>query len=256
MFNPHSAWRDSTPWTSLFSQIVLMAIASVLYFAVRALTQDQAALAFANAEAIVRLEEALGLDLESAAQSLILDSSWLVTFFNWVYMWLHWPLLLATLFYSFFRARFEYVLFRDAVIVSGLIGLFFFAFYPVAPPRLFDTSLFFDSVAELSNSYKYLQPKNVVNQFAALPSFHVGWNILAGFTIFRTAKHWPIKAFAIASPILMMMSVVLTANHWVIDVFAGSAIAFTALGTAWLLRRRATSSATSSGRLASTSGSR
>lgn len=238
MFNPHAAWRDTTPWTSLFSQVVLMAIASALYFVVRGLTKDQAALAFANAEAIVSFEAALGLDLEASAQAIILDRSWMVTFFNWVYMWLHWPVLLGTLLYSFFRARFEYVLFRDAIIVSGLIGLGFFALYPVAPPRLFDTAMFFDSVAELSTSYKYLQPKNVVNQFAALPSFHVGWNILAGFTIYRTARHRLIKAFGIISPALMTMSVVVTANHWVVDVFAGSGIAFTALATACWLRRR------------------
>jgi len=242
MLNPDRAWRDSTPWTSAFSQVVLIAIASVLYFLVRGLTKDQAAVAFQNARTIVEFEESLRLDLEVRAQALILDSDWLIAFFNWVYMFLHWPLIIAALGYTFLRNRPIYVLYRDAIMVSGLIGLLFFAFFPVAPPRLFDTSVFFDSVAELSQTYKILQPKSIVNQFAALPSFHVGWNILAGYALLCSASRWSVRLFAVLSPALMTLAVVFTANHWVVDVFAGSAIALVALTAARCLRRRTQSS--------------
>jgi len=238
MFNPHRAWRDSTPWTSAFSQFVLIAIASLLYFLVRGLTKDQAAVAFQNARTIVEFEESLRLDLEAQAQALILDSDWLIAFFNWVYMFLHWPLIIAALGYTFLRERTVYVHYRDAIMVSGLIGLAFFAFFPVAPPRLFDTSLFFDSVAELSQTYKFLQPKSIVNQFAALPSFHVGWNILAGYALFCSARHRSVRLFAVISPTLMTLAVVFTANHWVVDVFAGTAIALVSLCTARAIRNR------------------
>lgn len=238
MFNPDRAWRNSTPWTSAFSQLVLIATASLLYFGVRGFTQEQASLAFQNARSIVQFERSIGLNFEPVAQSLILDNDWLITFFNWVYIYLHWPVIVAALVYTFLRQRHEYVLYRDAIMVSGLIGLFFFAFFPVAPPRLFDTSIFFDSVAELSTSYKILQPKGIVNQFAALPSFHVGWNMLAGIALFRSANARLVRVFSVVSPSLMVLAVVLTANHWVVDVFAGTCIAMVGLSVAWLIRRR------------------
>lgn len=234
MLHPDAAWRGHTPWTSLASQVVLFAAASALYWVVRNVTADQAVEAFSNASAIVAFEVSIGIAWEAAAQGMILDIPPVITAFNWVYMWLHWPVILFALFWTFYRDRTGYVLFRNAIIVSGLIGLVFFAFFPVAPPRLHDPSSFFDSLEELSISYKYLQPKSVVNQYAALPSFHVGWNLLSGYALYRSTRSVALRAFSVISPVLMTLAVVLTANHWVVDIFAGAAIAGISV---WAARR-------------------
>jgi len=119
--------------------------------------------------------------------------------------------------YHYNRRR--YTLLRNAMIVSGALGLVFFAFFPVAPPRFFGG--FTDTVAELSTSYKYLQPPSIVNKYAALPSFHVGWNVLACVVVFRSTRSIPVRVFAVASPLLVSAAVVLTGNHWVIDGLVG-----------------------------------
>lgn len=233
--------RDGTTvWVEAASQFALIGIAAALYFLVRDLTKGQAALALANAEALVRLEQSLGLNLEAAAQALIIDHDWGIALFNWVYIYGHWPVIAATLVYTFTRSRHEYLMFRDAIIFSGAIGLVFFVLYPVAPPRLADPSSFFDSL-ELSKSYKILQPQGIVNRYAALPSFHVGWNLLAAIALWNARGLRRFRPATAMMPILMTLAVVLTANHWLIDVVAGAAIALTGLLSARRVRtRRAT----------------
>ena len=213
------AWRC---WYTFGGQVLIVSLAALIYFGVRMITKGAEASAFSNAYKLISFQAWLGIDFESWAQSAILDYHWLVTFFNWVYIWLHWPVLLGALLalYRFNRQR--YTLMRNAMIVSGALGLIFFVFFPVAPPRFF--AGFTDTVTELSSSYKYLQPPSIVNKYAALPSFHVGWNVLAGVVIFRSTKSIPVRIFAVASPVLMSAAVVLTGNHWVIDGFVGTAL--------------------------------
>ena len=80
-----------------------------------------------------------------------------------------------------------------------------------------------------------------MNKYAALPSFHVGWNVLACVVLFRSVKSVPVRIFAVASPLLMSIAVVLTGNHWVVDGFVGTALAMIGLYAAhrlgWLTRR-------------------
>jgi len=212
------------PVSDAATQVALISIAAALYFGVRDLTKDQAALAFANARALVRLEASLGMNVEAAAQAVIIDHDHVITFFNWIYIYGHWPVIAGALVYTLMRARPQYLLFRDSLIISGAIGLVFFALYPVAPPRLADPTSFFDSL-ELSQAYRVLQPQGIVNRYAALPSFHVGWNLLAALALWHAPALRRMRPLTVAMPLLMMAAVVLTANHWLIDVFAGAAIA-------------------------------
>lgn len=226
-------------WRYFPGQVFIVTVAALIYFGVRMLTKGAEVAAFKNAYDLLTFESTLGLDLEAWSQSAVLDYHWIVTFFNWVYIWLHWPVIIGALLLLYHYNRSRYTLMRNAMIISGALGLVFFAFFPVAPPRFFDG--FTDTVTELSTSYKYLQPPSVVNKYAALPSFHVGWNVLAGVILFRTIRSIPVRIFAVASPLLMSVAVVLTGNHWVIDGFVGIALAMIGLYVAhrlgWLTRR-------------------
>ena len=230
---------NARSWRYFPGQVFIVTVAALIYFGVRMFTKGAEVAAFKNAYDLLTFESTLGLDLEAWSQSAVLDYHWLVTFFNWVYIWLHWPVIIGALLLLYHYNRSRYTLMRNAMIVSGALGLVFFAFFPVAPPRFFDG--FTDTVTELSTSYKYLQPPSVVNKYAALPSFHVGWNVLAGVILFRTIRSIPVRIFAVASPLLMSVAVVLTGNHWVIDGFVGIALAMIGLYVAhrlgWLTRR-------------------
>ncbi len=210
---------------------------SLLYFFVRDLSAGQESEAYANAESIVNLQQSLGLDWESTLQQRILDTDWVVAGVNWIYIWGHFPVIILSLFLLFGLSRHNFITLRNAFVVSGAIGLVCFALYPVAPPRLFNPDAFFDSLGELSGSYQILQNPKITNQFAAVPSFHVGWNLLVAVTVWRSSRFIALRILAVASPLLMMTAVVLTANHWLLDIVAGISVAVAGLLGARLIER-------------------
>jgi len=224
-------------WSGFGWQVALLVPPSLLYFFVRDLSAGQEREAFANAASIVNLEKALGLDWEFALQQKVLDTDWIIAAMNWIYIWGHFPLIIASLIMLFGFSRREFLTLRNALFASGAVGLVCFALYPVAPPRLFDPNSFFDSLTELSKSYKILQNPKVTNQFAAVPSFHVGWNMLVAIAVWRASRFRVLRVVAVLFPMLMMAAVVLTANHWLLDIIAGVSVAVVGLLGGHLLER-------------------
>jgi hypothetical protein len=215
-------------WATLVVQLVLIGGAALAYFAVRGLTQGSLETALGNAQAIVSLQRALGLDREGWLQGLIVDHHVLVMLANWVYIYGHWPVIVAALTLLFVRFPDRFYELRNALFISGAIGLVVFALVPVAPPRLGVLDLA-DTVTERSRSYRALQPPGLLNRYAALPSLHFGWNLLMGIVLWDMGRRPLVRAFAVAMPAAMAFAVVATANHYVIDVVAGGLVALTGL---------------------------
>lgn len=226
-------------WSGFGWQIMLLVPPGLLYFLVRDLSAGQEREAFANAASIVNLQKSLGLDWEATLQQRILDIDWIVAAMNWIYIYGHFPVIVSSLVLLFGLSRRNFITLRNALVVSGAIGLVCFALYPVAPPRLFDPNAFFDSLGELSRSYHVLQNPKVTNQFAAVPSFHVGWNVLVAVAVYRASNFRLLRLIAVTFPLLMMAAVVLTANHWLLDIVAGLSVAFVGIVGASLLERLA-----------------
>lgn len=206
------------------TQFVLVFACVLLYFLTRGITQGSFETAAANAGRLLELEDWLGIDVELKTQALTLDHHNVVTFFNWIYIWGHWPVITVVLIWLFRSHRSDYLVLRNAMFVSGAIGLVIFALFPVAPPRLL-TDDFVDTVTEWSRSYRVLQPPALVNKYAAMPSLHVGWNLIVGIAVYRVAARRPARLFGVLSPVLMSLAVVVTANHYVVDALAGAALA-------------------------------
>lgn len=225
-------------------QVLLLGLAIVAYFGVRGLTEGAVDVAQSNASRVQDLERSLGIAYEAAAQDMTAAYDLLVDLGNWVYIWCHWPVILGTLVWFGWTHRDEYLLLRNAMFISGAIGLVIFATFPVAPPRLLGPE-FVDTVSERSQAYRVLQPPAFTNQYAAIPSFHFGWNLLVGIGWFRVwqGRWW--RWAGILMPLAMAWAVVVTGNHWVVDVAIGGAIALFGLLVARVLRRvRATTPAT------------
>jgi hypothetical protein len=226
----------------LLREAALVVGAILAYFGVRNVTAGAPDEAFANGERIVELEQSLSIAWEDAIQASIMDSDTLVTLANWVYIWGHWPVILSTAAVLYISRRERYYVLRNALFISGGIGFLFFAFVPVAPPRLLELGLV-DTVSGQSSAYRALQPPGLTNQYAALPSLHIGWNLTVGIVLFMTTAHFAVRAFAVLSPLAMAFAVVATANHFIIDVAAGAAVVLVGLAGALVLEKRASPSA-------------
>ncbi len=159
------------------------------------------------------------------------------TLANWVYIWGHWPVIVATMIWLALRHRDSFLRLRDAMLISGAVGMAIFALYPVTPPRLLDLGLS-DTVAERSHAYRVLQPQAFTNQYAAMPSLHTGWDLLVGMAIVTAAGSLWLRVVGFVLPTLMCLAVVVTANHYLLDVGAGVALVLVADRLALVLARR------------------
>jgi membrane-associated phospholipid phosphatase len=109
----------------------------------------------------------------------------------------------------------------------------------MAPPRFMVDWGFVDTVTLHSNSYRVMQPPSLVNQYAAMPSLHAGWDLLMGIAIVSSASRRAVRALGFVLPVLMYLAIVLTANHYFTDGIVGATVALIGLGAAtWLHSRR------------------
>ncbi len=214
--------------TFIGRQVVLITLAILAYFSVRGVTEGGFIEAHNNAARVLRLEKLIGIDIELELQGLIADHDWVVTLANWIYIWGHWPVIIATLTWLAVRHRPDFYELRNALFISGGIGLLIFVSFAVAPPRLFAAE-YMDTVTMRSESYRVLQPPGLVNKYAAVPSLHFGWNLLVGVIWAKRSKHTITLVAAIIMPMAMAFAVVATANHWVLDIIIGGLVALTGL---------------------------
>ena len=220
---PHRVGRLAT--SRGVREIAIVGVAVYLYFFVRGLMHGQEARAFAHARWLVDLEQRLGFFWEPTIQDWALRHDWLGTAANWVYIWGHWPVIIGTLVWLLVRHREQYPVFRNAMLISGGIGLVCFLLWPMAPPRFLGDLGFVDTVTLHSNAYRVLQPPSLTNQYAAMPSLHCGWDLLMGIAIATHASRRWIRALGIVLPFLMISATVLTANHYILDGIVGMSLA-------------------------------
>lgn len=227
----HRGWVDVTrslvPRTgrTVLIEAALFAAGVTAYFLVRGATETSLATAQRHADQLVAVQDAVAPRLESILQSAVLPHDWLVALANWVYMYGHWPLIAVVAAGLAWRRPEVYRWLRTAMLVSGAIGVAVFVTYPVAPPRLVPWLGIADTISDHSESYRVLQPTAFVNQYAALPSLHVGWDLLVGLALLRAGVPWALKILAVTAPLAMALTVVATGNHYVIDVLAGTVVA-------------------------------
>ncbi|MGH8941044.1 MAG: phosphatase PAP2 family protein, partial [Actinomycetes bacterium] len=217
-------------------EAVLVATAILVYFGVRGVTAVDAVGAHENAARIVELESRLGLLVEDRIQELVSVSQAAVMAMNWVYIWGHWPVIVTILVWLFVSRPDAYREIRAAMVLSGAVGLVIFAGFPVAPPRLADPQIV-DTVTEYSTSYRVLQPPALVNQYAAMPSLHVGWDLLMGVAMVTYGRQVAVRAVGFVLPSAMLVSVLVTGNHYLLDAVAGIALVLASLAVARVVQR-------------------
>ena len=245
--NGHADRRRAV--ASLVVEALILVAAYLAYEAVRRFVAPDPGDAAGRALGLIHIEQRLGVFFEPHLQRRVLGHEWLVTFLNWVYVWGYLPVISGCAVYLYVRDRDAYHRYRNAFLLSGLIGLAIFETLPVAPPRMFPDLGFVDTVRDGSAAYRSLEGSKMVNEFAAVPSFHFGWILLVSLAVFRTHHARVVRAVAAAAPLLMLSAILLTANHYLLDAAAGGATVLFALAAVcmaerWLARRRASRTGT------------
>jgi len=208
----------------LLAEAALVVAAYAAYFVVRGVTEGSTAAATDHALDIAAAERALRIYWEPRMAEFVAGRETLASIANWVYIWGHWPLILLVAVWLFLHRPGVYRLYRNAFVLSGALGLVGFLAYPTAPPRLADPAAFVDTLSRYAQAYRDVEPLGLVNQYAAMPSIHFGWNLLVGIALATTPRSRPLRVFGALVPVAMALSVVVTANHYILDVVAGAAV--------------------------------
>ena len=227
---------------------------------------DEPRHAFNNAVDIIKVEKAIGLFHEQAIQKWFIGTRWIIQFFNIFYGTAHFVVTLGILIWLFIRKRSTFARWRTTLMVTTVLALIGFALFPLMPPRLLNAYArdctknetetsevvcyrygggelseelhqpnyhFVDTLRTVGGLWSFDSKKldAVSNQYAAMPSLHIGWSTWCMLVLLTfTKKRWA-RALAIAYPILTLTVIVATANHYIIDAVGGLVI----LGAGYLV---------------------
>jgi hypothetical protein len=219
---------------NVLTELGFVVVGLACYLLVAWYAADRTEQAIANAEDVLAVQQALGVDWERTIQDATLALPWLSAFFTHVYVWGYLPVMIGTTVWMYLRHPESYPLLRNALLASGAVGMVVYALYPCAPPRISHDE-FTDTV---TGSLDAVARPVWMNELAAIPSFHCGWLILLAFVVFRTTRSPVLRTLCVVHPALMCFAVVATGNHWVLDIPAGAALAAVGLLVATYLTRR------------------
>ncbi|GAA3192801.1 phosphatase PAP2 family protein [Actinocorallia longicatena] len=198
----------------LLRELLLIAILYSGYRFGRLSANGHVERAHRNAGDVTRLERFLHLPTESSVQNLLLHSEPLTKAANAFYAGVHFPATIAFLIFMFWRHPVHYVWIRRVLTVLTLGGLIGHVLVPLAPPRmlgLLDTGRVFGPTV-----YGDPDPHSLANQYAAMPSLHIGWALVVAIGMIAVLNsRW--KWLWLAYPTTTLLVVVATANHYWLD---------------------------------------
>ncbi|TWD79293.1 PAP2 superfamily protein [Kribbella amoyensis] len=196
-------------------EVVLLATLFLVYSAGRQIAARNTGSAFDHAREVLSLQRWLHLPDESALQQHALQVPHLVEGANLYYASVHAPLTLSVLLWlSIWRPQ-AYSQVRWTMVSLTGLALIGHIVFPLAPPRMMPG--FVDTGLKFGQSvYGPDHSGGVANQFAAMPSLHVGWAALIALSmILITRSRW--RWLWLAHPVVTFGVVVVTANHYWLD---------------------------------------
>lgn len=209
----------------LWFEILLIAVSYWLYSLVRNAVPEQKAAALRNADWIWSAEKSLGLAFEETVNHAVNSVTWLIVSMNYYYATLHFVVTIGVLVWLFRRHPGRYAATRLVLFATTAVALLGYYLYPLAPPRLMNGANFIDTVLvhETWGSMASGNFKNMSNQYAAMPSMHIGWSLWCGLTIFALASAPWARILGLLYPTLTLVVIVATANHFWLDAVGGMA---------------------------------
>ncbi len=213
-------------WPDLLRQILILVGFYMLYGLVRVAVHggayDPGYRPFGDAVQIIHLERVLHVFVEPAIQNWALGKHWLMAIADFLYLNAHLIVTGAVVAYIYLRRNGSFYFLRNTFLIAMVIALLGYWLYPTAPPRLMPEWGFTDAIKQFTGITVEHGPSSaVLNLYAAVPSMHVCFAILAGWSMVRLAARRWVKVIWALYPLLITFVVIVTGNHYLMDVFLG-----------------------------------
>ncbi len=190
-------------------------------------------IAVRNADWIIDIEKAMGLYLEAEVQEIFIGANWFIQFWNLFYGAFHFLITFGALIWLYVKFPDDYRFWRRTGLIATGTALIGFAAFPLMPPRLLGDcgaygacrpgETFVDTVIEVGGIWSFESSgwETISNQYAAMPSLHIGWALWCAWVLVPRLQSRIAKALAASYPALTMFAIVVTANHYWIDGLGG-----------------------------------
>ncbi|MFJ6572604.1 phosphatase PAP2 family protein [Streptomyces sp. NPDC091292] len=229
------AARSAPDRPPLLRELLLVVGLFAVYKAGRQLATGHTEAAFRNARHVWDAERALRLPGEGAVQGALLHSETLIHLANTYYAAVHFPATALFLVWLYLRRPAHYVRARRVLAVLTAAALVLHLAYPLAPPRLLRLTGLVDTGQVYGPTVYGAAPRadTMANQFAAMPSLHVGWALMVAIGLIAAVRsRW--RWLWLLHPLITLLVVVATANHYWLDAVVAAVL----LGGALAVVRR------------------
>ena len=220
-----------------WQELAFIGVSYVLYSAIRnhlgkplpvrcgaeVLTEFQH-LACDRAYDLLHVERVLNIDVELSLNRIAANTQWLAVPANYFYALAHFVVTIGVLVWLYRRHPLQYRPMRTALYVANVIALAGYWLYSLAPPRFMPEVGYVDTLKLFGTwgSYASGDLARASNQFAAMPSMHIGWALWAGLAIFWLNRRSWLRWLGIAYPVLTLVVIMATANHFILDAVGGA----------------------------------
>lgn len=211
--------------------------------------EDRPVHAFTNAMRVIKLERLIGLFHEESIQGFFLPHVWLIKAMNTYYGTAHFFVTLSVFVLLFRRRPDVFGQWRNTLAAMTALAIVGFVLFPLMPPRLLDApcpkagvgfggaciesplrnyngalNFGFDDTVEIFGGPLHFNKgaaAKLSNQYAAMPSLHIGWSTWCVFALWPiTKKRWQRIALFLY-PMLTLFCIIVTANHFWLDGLGG-----------------------------------
>jgi len=213
--------------------------------------------AFNHAKAVITIQDRLGLYFEPDLQRWYLDlpARGGIRFWNILYGTAHFAVTATALIWCYRSRPDVYPKWRNTLAFTTLFALIGFASFSLMPPRLMDSPGeyggcqvyapsaaaaagedaltaegcdrfgFVDTLAVDGGWLSFGQEgvEDVSNQWAAMPSMHIGWSTWSMLVLLGLVRRTWVRALVIAYPFITLFCILVTANHFWLDAIGGLA---------------------------------
>jgi membrane-associated phospholipid phosphatase len=193
--------------------------------------------AFANGWRVIDVEQRLAGLGELTLQGWTQSSRVLETLVSWTYWNSEFTVVGLALLWVYFRRNAAFIRFRNTILLANVLGLFGYVFLPTAPPRLFTSMGFTDTLSQFGGlNHGSGLVELASNPYAAMPSLHAADALIAGVILASVVRRPVWRAVWLLWPAWVWFAVMATGNHFWLDVLAGIVLAVIALAIVYRAR--------------------
>ncbi len=217
-------------WTDFGRQLMIWFGFLLAYQVARGLADRNPAKAFDNGWRVLGMEQGMTHHIfELTLQRVAESSSFLNRLASLTYWMSEFAVVGLALLYVYLRRHESFKRFRNWILLANVLGLVGYVLLPTAPPRMFQSLGFIDTLGNMSSMNHGSGLVEVApNPYAAMPSLHAADALIVAIMLITvTRRRWLRLVWALW-PLWVWFCVMATANHFWLDVVAGVAVALLA----------------------------